>query len=230
MADVINLNKARKLRDRKRHALDAAEQRIRHGRSKQQKQLEASVAAALQRSLTAFAAGLTRPWTNEPGATRLARVPEVYGYLSLDERGQWLIRGEPISRTSLVEHLQRHYQCDDGGRWFVKNGWQQAFVTLAYLPWVLRVTGAGELINHCQRPVASIKGAAIDEYGALALLTDAGPGLVDSRDLEWALARLSAGDSPVADDDLDDALKVTSGALTELSFRAVRHPVTGPPS
>lgn len=146
--------------------------------------------------------------------------PEVYGYLSLDERGQWLIRGEPISRTSLVEHLQRHYQCDDGGRWFVKNGWQQAFVTLAYLPWVLRVTGAGELINHCQRPVASIKGAAIDEYGALALLTDAGPGLVDSRDLEWALARLSAGDSPVADDDLDDALKVTSGALTELSFRA----------
>lgn len=57
MADVINLNKARKLRDRKRHALDAAEQRIRHGRSKQQKQLEASVAAALQRKLDGIRRG-----------------------------------------------------------------------------------------------------------------------------------------------------------------------------
>lgn len=51
MADLINLNKARKQRDRKQREIDAAAQRIRHGRSKLQKQHDAEVAAAAQRKL-----------------------------------------------------------------------------------------------------------------------------------------------------------------------------------
>jgi len=43
LAELINLNKARKLRDRKHRAVDAAAQRVKHGRSKQQKQLDAEI-------------------------------------------------------------------------------------------------------------------------------------------------------------------------------------------
>jgi hypothetical protein len=144
--------------------------------------------------------------------------PMVYGYLTLDERGQWLIRGQTISRPSLVEHFQRHYQSDGAGRWFVKNGWQQAFVTLDYLPRVLRVTGRGDLIDHCQRPIDRVAGAVLDETGALILDTPDGPGLVDSSDLAWALERLQIEGGALTDDRLSDALQIVSGEMTALTF------------
>jgi hypothetical protein len=61
LAELINLNKARKRRDRKQRAVDAAAQRVKHGRSKQQKQLDAEITAAAQRKLD----GLRR--TSEEG-------------------------------------------------------------------------------------------------------------------------------------------------------------------
>ncbi|MDB5970804.1 MAG: hypothetical protein JWQ90_3254 [Hydrocarboniphaga sp.] len=51
MADVINLNKARKRRDKQNAEALAAENRVRFGRSKQQKTLEAAQAEEAQRRL-----------------------------------------------------------------------------------------------------------------------------------------------------------------------------------
>lgn len=144
--------------------------------------------------------------------------PHVYGYLGLDARGQWLIKGEAISRPSLIEHFQRHYQSDGEGRWFVKNGWQQAYVTLAYLPRVLRVASGDTLIDHCQRPAGKVIGAALDETGALVLDTSEGPGLVDSHDLAWALERMKVGGASVTDTALGDALNRASGEITALAL------------
>jgi hypothetical protein len=51
MAKVINFNKARKQRDRKAAEAQAAENRVRFGRTKEQKALEAAQAAEAQRRL-----------------------------------------------------------------------------------------------------------------------------------------------------------------------------------
>jgi len=51
MAKVINFNKVRKQRDRKAAEAQAAENRVRFGRTKEQKALEAAQAAEAQRRL-----------------------------------------------------------------------------------------------------------------------------------------------------------------------------------
>ncbi len=51
MAEIINLNKARKRKAREQAAQQAAENRVRFGRTKEQKQREASEASEAQRKL-----------------------------------------------------------------------------------------------------------------------------------------------------------------------------------
>lgn len=51
MADLINFNKARKQRDKKNAEAQAAENRVRFGRTKEQKALEAAQAEEAQRKL-----------------------------------------------------------------------------------------------------------------------------------------------------------------------------------
>lgn len=51
MAEIINFNKHRKLRARLEAERQAAENRVRHGRSKAQKQLDAAEAEAARRRL-----------------------------------------------------------------------------------------------------------------------------------------------------------------------------------
>ncbi|WP_428311996.1 DUF4169 family protein [Hydrocarboniphaga sp.] len=51
MADLINFNKARKQRDKRNAEAQAAENRVRFGRTKEQKALEAAQALDAQRKL-----------------------------------------------------------------------------------------------------------------------------------------------------------------------------------
>lgn len=146
--------------------------------------------------------------------------PDVYGYLSLDARGHWRLRGDTIGRDSLITHLNAHYQADDEGRWFVQNGWQRVFVTLAYTPWVLRVSGEGRLVTHTGLPVFEPRAAFLDETGALLLATPLGASLIDDNDLGWALERLSTDRSPLDEHALSEALALDCGRATKLRFAA----------
>jgi hypothetical protein len=116
-------------------------------------------------------------------------VPAVHGWLSLDRRGQWLLRGEPIGNEAARRFISRNYGRDDAGRWYFQNGPQKVYVALAYLPWVYVVDEAGELATHTGARVERVERAFIDEDFALVLLTEHGPGLVSDRDLatvsEW---------------------------------------------
>lgn len=116
-------------------------------------------------------------------------VPAVYGWLSLDERGRWRLRGEPITHPGLIEFINRNYECDERGCWFFQNGPQRGYVRLEYTPWVLHVDTAGLLRSHTRQALRSVTGAWIDEAGSLLLETEAGIGLVDSDALprigEW---------------------------------------------
>ena len=54
MGEIINLNKARKRKARQDAEAQAAQNRVRYGRTKEQKQLDAAVAEEAQRKLDAL--------------------------------------------------------------------------------------------------------------------------------------------------------------------------------
>ena len=108
-------------------------------------------------------------------------VADVYGWLSLDRRGNWLIQGERIGNTALREFIGRNYQPDARGRWYFQNGPQRAFVALAYTPLVLHFEGDA-VIDHCGRPFEPGT-AFLDEEGSVLMLGAPGIGLLDDRDL-----------------------------------------------
>ena len=43
-------------------------------------------------------------------------VPAVYGWLELDRRGNWLIKGSRIGNAALREFIARNYDADEHGR------------------------------------------------------------------------------------------------------------------
>jgi hypothetical protein len=114
---------------------------------------------------------------------RWPRVPAVFGWLSLDRRGRFLLRGEPVGHESLAAFIGRNYGPDDAGRWFFQNGPQRVFVALAYTPWIYRLDGAGGLRTHTDLPVVALTRAWLDDAGGLLLETGHGVGAVEDRDL-----------------------------------------------
>jgi len=108
-------------------------------------------------------------------------VPDVYGWLSLDRRGNWLMRNEKIGNLALREFISRNYQPDARGCWYFQNGPQRVFVALAYTPLVLHFDGE-ELFDHCGRPFRAEQ-AFIDEEGSVLMPGKPGIGLLDDRDL-----------------------------------------------
>ncbi len=135
------------------------------------------------------------------GATlRWPDVPAVYGWLSLDRRGRWRLRGDPVTHCGAVAFFNRQYGCDEGGAWFVQNGPQRVFAALDYTPWIVRLTGARSdaLLAHTGAAVAGVERAWIDEAGNLLLATERGVALLDDRDLPAMLERLcdAAGTAP----------------------------------
>ena len=127
-------------------------------------------------------------------------VPDVYGWLSLDRRGNWLIRDEKIGNLALREFICRNYQPDRRGCWFFQNGPQRVFVTLAYTPIVVRREGES-YIDHCGRPFASQQ-VFVDDEGSILVRGGEGIALVDDRDLGHfadaadGLARIARSEVP----------------------------------
>jgi hypothetical protein len=109
-------------------------------------------------------------------------VPAVYGWLQLDRRGNWLIKGERIGNAALREFIGRNYEADERGRWFFQNGPQRVYVTLAYTPLVVHYEGE-RLFDHCGRPVQALE-TFLDDEGSVLIRSVRGIGLLDDRDLE----------------------------------------------
>jgi hypothetical protein len=109
-------------------------------------------------------------------------VPAVYGWLALDRRGTWLIKGERIGNLGLREFISRNYEADSRGCWYFQNGPQRVFVSLAYTPLVVRHEGEG-LLDHCGRRFVPQR-IFLDDEGSVLALGEAGIALLDDRDLE----------------------------------------------
>ena len=108
-------------------------------------------------------------------------VPDVYGWLSLDRRGNWLLKGERIGNAALRDFIARNYACDARGRWFFQNGPQRVFIALAYTPLVIHLEGE-KLVDHCGKPYR-LRRAYLDDEGSVLLQAEGVIGLLDDRDL-----------------------------------------------
>jgi len=112
---------------------------------------------------------------------RWPNVPAVYGWLELDRRGNWRIKGERIANVALREFIARNYEADDRGRWYFQNGPQRVYVTLAYTPLVVHFEGDA-LIDHCGRPFFAQE-TYVDDEGSVLVVQQGKIALLDDRDL-----------------------------------------------
>ena len=133
-------------------------------------------------------------------------VPHCYGWLGLDDRGNWYMRDDrvqaagpfPQAKGSLLRHdklidfIHRNYDRDDQGQWYFQNGPQRVYVELQATPWILRVAADGSVTTHTGLP-AQVQGCLVDESGRLYLETDRGIGLVHTQDILAASEFVESG-------------------------------------
>ncbi len=137
-------------------------------------------------------------------------VPDCYGWLGLDARGQWYMRddraqaagafdsGAPGAKGSVLRHdklidfIQRNYACDAQGRWFFQNGPQRVFVELEVTPWVWRIEADGTVRSHAGE-AGVVQRCLLDEAGWVYLQTGLGLGLVHTQDVLLAAQQVESG-------------------------------------
>jgi hypothetical protein len=133
-------------------------------------------------------------------------VPHCYGWLGLDERGNWYMRDDrtqaagafPQAKGSLLRHeklvdfIHRNYEHDDAGRWYFQNGPQRVYVELQATPWIWRLGPGHAVTSHTGR-AARVRACLLDESGRLYLDTDIGVGLVHTLDIGDAADAVEQG-------------------------------------
>ncbi len=152
---------------------------------------------------------------------RWPNVPAVFGWLALDGRGRWLLKGESITNRAAVGFICRNYTHDEDGRWYFQNGPQRVFVELHMTPWVFRLGDDGSIESHTNQPIAAVNGVFMDDNGIVLVDTPDGVGCVDDRDLELFSRLLTSRDGALLDDDRV-ALRVEQLAARQTSDLALR--------
>ena len=109
-------------------------------------------------------------------------VPDCFGWLALDRRGQWRMRdefaqqnrlpGQVIQHVALNDFISRNYACDELGRYFFQNGPQRVFITLDATPWIARIIPneqGTEFLTQCHN-VIDPGSALSDENGNIYIV------------------------------------------------------------
>ena len=135
-------------------------------------------------------------------------VPDCYGWLGLDARGNWYMRddraqaagafcapspepgrqlaskGSLLKHDKLIDFIQRNYAADTQVQWFFQNGPQRVYVELEATPFVWRVGGAPDfdVTSHAGESAITQR-CFIDEHGRVYLETALGFGLVHTQDM-----------------------------------------------
>ena len=108
-------------------------------------------------------------------------VPDVYGWLSLSEQGQWRLHpdgdpqapGELIDNQQILRFIDRNYSGDALGRWFFQNGPQRVFVRLDAAPLILH-TMAPEWPSALREQTDALRVAGKPTHAPIALYTHNG--------------------------------------------------------
>jgi hypothetical protein len=127
-------------------------------------------------------------------------VPAVFGWLSLNGRGNWHIKDDPIENEAINEFIGRNYMNDGCGNWFFQNGPQRVYVSLEIAPWIYRLDEFQRLATHTGAHPRELRQAFADENGRLYFETELGPGVLDDRDTLAFLDRIVDEGGQVLDD------------------------------
>lgn len=152
-------------------------------------------------------------------------VPAVVGWLALDRRGEWRLRNpangafERIGNAALREFIARNYASDARGAWYFQNGPQRVYVRLECTPLVYRRANE-EFRDHCGRGAGTIRGAWVDERGALYIAAARGAGVIDDRDLQAVSMLLEDRSGNPLDAEFDWAASPPGEAWLRLGARA----------
>jgi hypothetical protein len=137
-------------------------------------------------------------------------VPDCYGWLGLDARGNWFMRddqvqaqgpfaagtvqskGSQLKHEKLIEFIGRNYEPDARGQWFFQNGPQRVYVELEATPLIWRVHDDFSIQDHTGQ-AALVQRCLLDEHGHLYLQTDTGFGLVHTMDMLRAADAVEQG-------------------------------------
>ena len=133
-------------------------------------------------------------------------VPDCYGWLGLDARGDWYMRddlvqqqgsfttskGSRLLHDKLIDFIGRNYECDKLGNWYFQNGPQRVFIELEATPWIWRLMPDGRIQSHIGQD-ARMQRCVIDEHGRLYLETELGFGLVHTQDILAASELIESG-------------------------------------
>ena len=137
-------------------------------------------------------------------------VPDCFGWLALDNRGDWYMRddriqaqglfptpkGSRLQHEKLIAFIGRNYAADERGRWYFQNGPQRVYVELETCPWVIRLHRPSQtplqISTHTGVPT-QVERAYVDELGRVLVLTPLGLGLVHSQDILLAADVIDAG-------------------------------------
>lgn len=146
-------------------------------------------------------------------------VPHCYGWLGLDQRGDWYMRdaqvqaqgpfalakGSRLTHDKLIAFIGRNYEVDARGCWYFQNGPQRVYVELQTTPWVWRIQPNGDVLTHTGH-AAPVTQALVDDAGLLYLVAATGLGLVHTQDVSaaselieqgrWPLQEVEAADLP----------------------------------
>lgn len=137
-------------------------------------------------------------------------VPDCYGWLGLDSRGQWWMRddqvqalgafqsGQPGVKGSLLRHeklldfIQRNYEVDAQGQWYFQNGPQRVYVELEITPHIWRIEIDFSVMTH-SGVMVGVNKILMDENGWVYLDTTLGLGLVHTLDVARAAQAIEMG-------------------------------------
>lgn len=137
-------------------------------------------------------------------------VPDCFGWLGLDNRGQWCLRddaaqaagafgggaagakGSVLRHEKLLEFIHRNYAKDAQGRWYFQNGPQRVYVELESTPWVWRIQNDFSVQSHTGEETQCNR-CLMDEHGWLYLDTPLGFGLVHTQDVPIAALAIEQG-------------------------------------
>ena len=163
-------------------------------------------------------------------------VPNVFGWLKLDARGNWKVKSvrhspdnpvfERMNNRAVIDFINRNYEADAQGRWFFQNGPQRVFVTLAHAPWVARLHEDGRVTVHTDsatpiRPLAALLDDAMQPY----FVTPAGLASLDDRDFALFIESVRAPDGTPPEEALLERFSVGYAGTSALTLALQASPL-----
>ncbi len=155
-------------------------------------------------------------------------VPNCYGWLALDARGNWRMRdehaqknnlaGEQIRNAALIGFIQRNYTHDSLGNWYFQNGPQKVYVDLCATPYIVHVLPDQSWRTHTGTAMPPPNFAHLLEDGNIVFEAQGMLYQIDDRDLVTAIENLRRDEDLIWEEDLLDLLKKDEGKIAGLTM------------